>query len=77
MNRGTYGVWTQDHNEMPKTLTFDELISSEGYHDYVERHGLWHVILNNGCFYTQDRDNPEIGRLCKPIEMLDKNLLHN
>lgn len=65
------GIFTQSWNEMPKTATFDELIGASGFHNFAEKHGLWKIILKNGCYYTQDRDNAEIGRLCSPLQKLD------
>jgi hypothetical protein len=48
------GLYTTDYFDMPESAHFDELITAEGFNDYVERHGLWKVIFNNGVYYTQD-----------------------
>ena len=69
------GTYTTEYHDMPKTATFDDLLEARGFNDYVERHALWHIIFNNGVYYTQDRDNNEVGNRCGVLEVLDKNCL--
>jgi len=66
------GSFTVDWADMPRTASFDDLIAGVGFNDYVERYGLWHIIFNNGVYYTQDVDDSEVGRKCKPLEVLCK-----
>ena len=60
--------------DMPGERTFDELIQCPAYRNYVECHGRWRIVLTNGFYYKQDPDDPEVGRLCRPLERLDPNL---
>lgn len=69
------GHYTTEYHDMPKTATFEELIVAAGFNDYVERHGLWHIILNNGVYYTEDRSDNEKGNRCGVLQALDKNCL--
>jgi hypothetical protein len=71
------GLYTTDYFDMPESAHFDELITAEGFNDYVERHGLWKVIFNNGVYYTQDwqNDDAEVGIKCGVLQVLDKNCL--
>jgi hypothetical protein len=71
------GNFTQDWKDMPREATFEELIASSGYHNYIEKNGRWYILMKNGAFYRQDPENPEIGRLCSPIEVLDKCAMRN
>ena len=72
-----FGIYTQNWNEMPRTATFDELLAAPGFHNFVEKFGIWKIILKNGSYYTMDRDDHEIGTLCAPLQMIDKNSLAN
>jgi len=78
-NRDGHLDWEQiglDWYTMPQTLTFDELIASPIYRNYIDRYGRWQILLKNGVWYRQDCDNPELGRKCGPLEVVDPVCLH-
>lgn len=67
-----------DVDNLPPTLTFDELLSGKygefyNYHDnkFTRR---WHIILRNGWIYSGDAGN-NIGRRCGPLARLDPTMI--
>ena len=61
---------------MPQTLTFDELVTSPIFCNYVECYGHWKIILWNGVWYYQDTNNAERGQKCGSSETVDPVCLH-
>jgi|GEM_PF-4205874 len=63
-----------DVDNLPPTLTFDELLSGEWgeFHNYEENKTIWRwtIILKNGWWYRGELDC-DIGRRCGPLERLD------
>jgi len=66
-----------DIDNLPPTLTFDELLSGKWgeFYNYHESARRWHIILKNGWIYSGDASN-NIGRRCGPLERLDPHLLY-
>ena len=71
--RATY---LTEYTELPETAAFNDLplTRAEGNRGYVERGGLWQVLLACGVFYSAPLGS-ELARKCRPEEMLDKNLI--
>lgn len=68
-----------DVDNLPITLTFDELLSGKwgDFHNYHDNKITlrWHIILKNGWIYT-GTGRCNIGRRCGPLERLDPHSLY-
>jgi len=64
-----------DFDYPPFDLTFDVLLSGEWGEvvNYIEKYGVWQVLLSSGWFYTASI-GMEIASRCSAIERLDQFL---
>ena len=61
---------TTDITDMPDIVTFDELLTWEGYANFVDNGFAYQVLFINGVFYT-GRFGDETMRKCSPMAKLD------
>lgn len=63
-------------DNLPRTMSFDDLITHELYHKYVDnglegKYFRWQVLLKNGWWYEGLPGDQETGRICSATAKLD------